>query len=175
MLRTSKLCLRTFAVSTRLRNVGPVLQNTADITKLLNDSTWAVKDLIRQTQRDGENIEIDSLTAKKILKLSGFKTDISKLEEEAVISALMSQMVFIKHLYEDDSAVHHKEKSNDSHFRLMASDHIPQEPLTLLKLLESIETLKVDTEKGETPESFEIKQLNERHGTHFVISSEGDR
>lgn len=169
-----KRSLRTFSVSIRARSCGPVLQNSGDISKLLNSSTWAVKDLIRQTQKDGEKFEIDSLTIRKILRLSGLKTEISKKDEETIISALKSQMVFIKHLYEDDS-FHQQEKSNDTHFRLMASDHIPPQPLTLLKLLESIEDLKVDPEKGEPSESFDISQLNQRHNTHFVISSEADR
>jgi hypothetical protein len=112
--------------------------------------------------------EISNETVLKMLKLSGFRADVDATNVENIKKALKLQMGFISHLY-DDNQVITKESSNDSMFRLIASDHIHGNSTTLKSLLREIDELplKVDPEKAET--GFDIKKLNQKHKTHFTV------
>ncbi|KAK6457211.1 uncharacterized protein RJT20DRAFT_37888 [Scheffersomyces xylosifermentans] len=164
----SKVPLQKFS------RVGSVLQSESDIRNVLNAPSWTVKELIQDNQQAMEEIHVDSGTIRKMLKLSGLETNVTPEQEKKLVQALKSQMVFIQHLYRDnDTDRKDKEENNDSHFRLIASDHKPGEPLTLKSLMEQIKELpqQVDPEKGETEGSFSLQDLDPKHKSFVTILS----
>ncbi|ODV82388.1 uncharacterized protein CANTADRAFT_38264, partial [Suhomyces tanzawaensis NRRL Y-17324] len=123
------------------------------IQSLFKAPTWSVQELLHAPQSD---VSIDKGSVRKILKLSGLKTDITEQEEERLAEALSTQMTFIKHLYEGSDAKE-RESSNDSIFRLLPSDHAHGKEVTLTSLLEEIKNLRADPEKGE--DGFDVSKL----------------
>ena len=144
------------------------LKDKESIGEIFRSSSWSVKELMSANDSVINETEISDETVLKMLKLSGFRADVDAAKVEAIKRALKLQMGFVSHLY-DDNQVITKESSNDSMFRLLASDHIQQNPTTLESLLREIEELplKVDPEKAET--GFDIKKLNQKHKTHFTV------
>lgn len=95
------------------------------------------------------NSTIDARVVRKMLKLSGLNTDISKEEEDRWIAALNAQVALINHL--DDNYQAEPRAEGSEVFRLLVSDHIPPPPITYEKLLEEVENVnrEVDAAKGE--------------------------
>lgn len=168
---------RGLTVSTRrfqtLSKIGSTLKTKEDIRNALNLPVWSLKELISSNEKDMKSVEVSAKTINKVLKLSAFDTNITAEQEKSLVSALSAQMVFIKHLYENDEKSDSVVEENDTHFRLIASDHNPGEPLTLKQLLAQIEELpeKVDPAKGETQGSFNVANMNPRNRPFATIRS----
>ncbi|ODV68056.1 hypothetical protein HYPBUDRAFT_5871 [Hyphopichia burtonii NRRL Y-1933] len=147
-----------------------LLKTEREINEYLNKSTWAVKDLISDPN---DRIQISDKTMDKIVRLSGLTNDVSSVEREKLASALGQQMGFVKHLYDNDTSnMDSTEEANDRLFRLIASDHILQKPVSLQDLLEEIESLpgKVDKEKGEI--DFDIRKLHpDSESSYFTVKA----
>lgn len=127
-----------------------------EIRNLLNNSTWASGDLLKKSA--GSSVDLTLL--RRMLKLSGLSTDILKEQEEDYLQSLRAQVNLFENLY-DGTKVEALE--NNSHFRLIASDHVPEKPLTLTMLKKKIAELRANDEKGEGAkfllgEHFKIKR-----------------
>ncbi|CAI5759024.1 unnamed protein product [Candida verbasci] len=131
---------RSLHKSTRLLRQ---IKTKEDIDKLLNNPTWSVKEL--SSSKQNSNSEITHKTVAKMIKLSGFNDEVTP----ELTKSLNLQMNFIEKLYDGEEEEVHKHSNNDSIFRLIASDHIPDKPLTLKQLQEEIKNLKPSKEKGE--------------------------
>lgn len=134
--------------SSATTRVGPILQSRSEIIGLLLKPTWS---LSKATHLDVE-CEIDSKVLYKVLALSGLSSDITEGQEKRMLDALRIQMSFILALYKDgDTHATTNTDAADSHFRLLACDHVPDAPHTLESLLKDIEgiALQRDPEKGE--------------------------
>lgn len=156
----------------RFVHVGSKLTKQ-EVASLLNKPTWKAKDLIKNTKLDALAIKVDTAIIRKMLRLSGLKSDITVEEEEVLVKSLKAQMAFIKHLYKNDTEGFDQQyENNESYFRLVAEDHVEQPPLTLQALKNQIARLpqEVDAEKGETS-GFDINKLHPRHKTYFSIRS----
>ncbi|RLV90427.1 Glutamyl-tRNA [Spathaspora sp. JA1] len=153
-------------------NKSTYLTSKEQIDQFLSKPTWSVKQLMKPNQDSINQITIDSNVIRKMLTLSGLKSDITSETEQQLINALKLQMIFIGHLYNDNEMNQEKESSNDSIFRLIASDHKPDTPVTLESLLHQIKNLpqQVNPEKGET-EGFPISEINPRNDTFFTIKT----
>ncbi|EGW32785.1 uncharacterized protein SPAPADRAFT_135685 [Spathaspora passalidarum NRRL Y-27907] len=147
------------------------LNTKQQIDKFLSQPTWSVKQLMKPNQDSINKITIDSNVIRKMLALSGLKSDITPEREQELINALKSQMTFIGHLYNENEMNQETESSNDSIFRLIATDHKANPPLTLDTLLEQIEKLpsEVNSEKGE--HGFDITEINSRNDHFFTIKT----
>lgn len=126
-------------------SVFPKLLSSAEISELVHKSTWSVQDVIPKNTE----AEVDPKVVKKMLKMSGFDTNISAEEERKWTRALQTQIGFINHLYESNEITDKKTENSAEMFRLIASDHNPPEPLTLDALLQEVENLRASNEKGE--------------------------
>ncbi|SGZ58636.1 CIC11C00000005320 [Sungouiella intermedia] len=143
-----KLPIRNFASSTRYwkGTIFPKFSSHDELAAFLRKPTWRVRDVIPVTSN---NSTVDARVVRKMLKLSGLNTDITKEQEDQWIVALNKQVAFINHL--DDSCQTEPGSNGSEVFRLIASDHNPPEPLTLKKLLQEVEKVdqEMDVTKGE--------------------------
>lgn len=151
-----KLPHRALSSSARILKgqVFPKFSSREELASFLRKPTWRVHDVIPDSTT---NSTIDARVVRKMLKLSGLNTDISKEQEDQWISALNAQVTLINHLDDNCQAEPHAEGSEV--FRLLASDHIPPPPITYEKLLEEVEnvTREVDAAKGE--EGFDTSEF----------------
>lgn len=136
------------------------------IRDLLNKPTWSITSLLHNPAGI-EAPKIDEAVVKKMLRISGLESTISKEETTKIKKALETQMVFINHLYDDDKVANNNSTNND-HFRLLPGDHRQQEPLSLQQIEQSISALEPSAEKGETG-NFTIGKL--RNSPFFVVKA----
>lgn len=164
---------RSFStVSPLFQRPGTVwLKNEQDVRKVLSNPTWSINELL---ETDGNDVEITPSTVSKIIKLSGLNSNLSEKDRSALLKALKQQMVFIRHLYDENEEDIKDKDSNEKVFRLIESDHNPPKGLTLQKLLKDIEGLpkEVDVLKGET--EFDIRKLHPTsESPYFTIKCKG--
>jgi hypothetical protein len=145
-----------------------VLRDSDAIRAALNQPSWSLHDLLEKAKVKFNKTEVSNEKVLRVLKMSGFKTDIPSEKVELIKNALKLQMLLVGHLY-NENAVIDEEESNDSIFRLIASDHDYQKPITLKLLLRDIEDLpnQVDSEKGEL--GFKINDLDPKNKTFFTV------
>ncbi|CCE86193.1 Piso0_005849 [Millerozyma farinosa CBS 7064] len=152
--------------------VGQTLASEKDLKSYLEKSMWKVADLVSHKQSDLDKIKIDDKVIEKTLKCSGLEASQSDPNgKKKLISSLKAQMCFVQHLYEDSEPSKMKdENKNNTIFRLIASDHKPQDPLTLEKLMSDIEKLQysVNASKGEEENSINIETLNGK-ASYFTL------
>ncbi|KAI5956316.1 GTF1 [Candida jiufengensis] len=139
-----------------------------NVHKILKNSTWSIGKLRQQIipeslkQKNHEsttnNINEEQTTKiKKIIKQSGFIQPSTTKNLQKLCKSFEIQKLFIKHLYDvdnDSTTTEHKENKKlqeKYQFRLVYSDHLPDPPLTLNKIMEQIENLpnEVSDAKGE--------------------------
>ncbi|CCE87301.1 Piso0_005849 [Millerozyma farinosa CBS 7064] len=152
--------------------VGRTLASEKDLKSYLEKSTWKVADLVTHKQSDLNKINIDDNVIEKTLKCSGLEaSSADPNSKQKLISSLKAQMCFVQHLYEDSEPSRSKdENKNNTIFRLIASDHKPEDPLTLEKLISDIEKLQssVNASKGEEENSIDIETLNGK-ASYFTL------
>lgn len=131
------------------RRFSPNLDSYSELEEFLNTPTWKVRDVIPAIPEESQ--EIDSSVVQKMLKMSGFDTNILKEDEQKLMTALKTQIAFIDHLYEPGEDKGGKSENSAEIFRLLSSDHHPPTPLTLKELLKQVEELeeRVCEERGE--------------------------
>lgn len=142
------------------------LRTSEEIRSFLAESTWSISELL-QPPTGSSQTEVSPEIVKKMLKLSGLN-DLK--HDKSVTKALNLQMMLINHLYdnEQDTVTPSRERNdNNGIFRLLASDHLPQQPWDLDDLLKQINELKPDSSKGEV--DFTISDLQR---DSFVIKKE---
>lgn len=148
-----------------------VLKDSAAIRAALNDPSWSLKDLLAQAKVKFDKTEVSNDKVLRVLKMSGFQTNIPQERVELIKNSLKLQMVLVSHLHNENEVIH-EEESNDSIFRLIASDHDYQKPITLQGLMSEIEDLpnQIDSEKGEL--GFKINDLDPKNKTFFTVRLE---
>lgn len=176
IIRTQRLVAKTSRGSLiRMKStVGPVIENKEQIDKFLSKSAWNLNEMINVAQSEMNQLNIDSKTIYKMIGLSGFSKNITPEREQVLINALKAQVLFMKALYDGDiREFDKKDVSNDISFRLIPSDHIKADPVTLESLMADIRNLEneVDPAKGETDSSVDIRKLNNGDSNYFIIKS----
>lgn len=138
---------RRLSISTRCLKgtVSPPIRTPQELRAFLNSPTWRVHDLVPEVKDAPVGAKVD-----KILRMSGFPTNVSEEARGRIEDALRTQIAFIEDLY-DDNEVHPPTCDNASVFRLLASDHHPPQPLTLAALEQQVTEIgeRVSSERGE--------------------------
>lgn len=170
---------RPFSLSFRIYGpkIGPPLKSRKEIEEFLDKRLWSLQELL---ESPGKDPQIAPETVDKMRKLSGLGSNSDSVEREKLTKVLNTQMRFIQHLYskeeQTDTAQETSERSNDSIFRLLASDFREPEPLGLHEILQQIEKLpnEVDPEKGEASGSIR-DLLPETEVLFKVVTKEVDQ
>lgn len=136
-----------------------------ELKQLLTNPTWSLSILLKNPAGFGKP-KIDVPVVKKMLRISGLDSDISKTKMTSIKKALETQIIFINHLYDRNDSDNHK-SSNNEHFRLLPGDHRKTEPLSLKRIEKEVSQLKASSDKGET--GFSIRDMQE--GKFFVINA----
>lgn len=124
--------MRLFGTSSR-RHAGkvfPALQTPEQVNIYINTPHGSLRDLMPKAGN-----HVDGATVRKMLKLSGFDTNITKDVEQKWTHALNTQVGFINHLHHGDV----ESKTNASVFRPIASDHSVLQALDLCALKKQVE------------------------------------
>lgn len=152
--------------------VGQTLTSEKDLKSYLGKSTWKVAGLVTHKQSDLDKINIDDKVIEKTLKCSGLEAvQLDPESKQKLILSLKAQMCFVQHLYEDSEPPKMKDANkNNTIFRLIASDHKPENPLTLEKLMSDIDKLQASAKalKGEEENSFDIETINGK-ASYFTL------
>lgn len=145
-----------------------VLKDSQEIRAALSQPSWSLRDLLEQAKVKFDKTEVSDEKVLKTLALSGFRTNIPPEKFNLIKDALKQQMVLVNHIYNENHVIC-PESSNDSVFRLIASDHQHQKPLSLKQLLAQIDDLpnQIDPEKGEN--GFNINDLDPKNKTYFKV------
>ncbi|CAK9441622.1 uncharacterized protein LODBEIA_P54900 [Lodderomyces beijingensis] len=89
------------------RPISKNITTRAEITQLLNTPTWSIKHYFRNVPRTSPiSTEAAREIFEKMMKLSGLNPlqSYSDPKSQQLIQSLKLQMMFIRHLYEDDCA-----------------------------------------------------------------------
>ncbi|EEQ38992.1 hypothetical protein FOB63_004721 [Clavispora lusitaniae] len=152
--------LRQFSTSPALLKgkVLPELKNAQEISQFLRKSTWNVHDLI--PSKEHITNEVDSRVVRKMLRLSGLDENLPEPELNRWAEMLNTHVAFINHVSDLHSST--KGEIGSSVFRLLASDHKPESPLTLKELLRQVDEISdhVSDQRGER--GFDTSELRTR-------------
>lgn len=101
---------------------------------------------------DPTNVEEDITPrlVEKLLQQSGLDHNVTAEKYDELAKSLRTQIGFINNLYSEHEHHGDKKENNSEVFRLLAADHHPSDPLTLLQLLEQVQRMETETAEEDT-------------------------